>query len=207
MTFRVLQNFLQHRKAIAAVVALLIAGLAASYYWMEQKDWLGRVTLEVQATSAPGMGRAAPTRGALLLQSATAEKNVLQAKDWTGATAKPFSRLRFEIPRASYQQIIFFPDPSLQEVEIVRLRLIPHSEGSSTTEISLDRVRNQQASVTCNRTTESIRFQRASGTNIMAITLDVADLLTELPPARSPRFLETILVFLVAFLTAYLCAL
>lgn len=206
MDFRRAINFSKHKKRASAAVALAVALVLTSYNWREQKEWLGEVTLEVQVSSAPNMGRSAPTKGALLLRRTNAKEKVLQSKDWTSTTAKPISRLRFDFPQGHYDRVIFFPDPILQEAEIRAVRLIPHGGGNATN-VLLDRVQSEQSFVTADRTPEAVTFKRPGGAPLIAIALGIADVLEQVPAPPSPSLVETIFVFLAVFLGSYACAL
>lgn len=206
MKFRLGPTLAQNRKAISLVLALIAAAVLASSNWREQKDWLGQITLEVQTSSAPNMGRSTPTRAALWLQTTDNKKNVVQSADWTSATAKPLSRLRFDFPAGHYERAVFFPDPALQTVEVGAVRLIRHGSGEAT-DVPLDRVQSQQPFVTSERTQASIIFQRPNDAPLIAIALGVTNWLEQKSPTSSPRLSEAVLVFLAILLTTYACAL
>jgi hypothetical protein len=196
--------FTNQKRAISIVLAIAFAAVIASFYWVQRRDWLNHVTLEVQASSAPTMAINNPTRGALWLKTTNGEEETLQAKVWAGPTGRPFSALRFNLPVAVYERAIFFPDPSLQEVEVVSVRLIPHKDKTAIA-LSLDRVQSHQDFVTTNHAQDSVSFKRISGNEIVAVDIQVTDLLKQIDLAGSKPYLETALVFLSALLASYWC--
>ena len=198
------RSFAKHKKAVLIILTVAFAIVIASLYWVQQRTWLNQITLEVQCSSAPLMGTSIPTRGALLLQTTDGKERLIRTKDWTSPTAKPFSRLRFDFPIGTYHQAIFFPDPSLQEVEIIGVSLLPHGPAKPT-DVSLDRVQAQQSFTESTRTQESVTFKRPSGADILAIHIRIADVLEQANFSGSPPYLGTSLVFFAALLASYWC--
>jgi hypothetical protein len=198
------RDFANQKRPISIVLAIAFAAAIASFYWIQQWDWLNGVTLEVQASSAPRMAMKNPTRGTLLLKTASGDEQTIKAKVWVGPNRRLLSVLRFDFPLGAYEKAIFFPDPSLQEVEVVSVRLIAHHDEKAIA-LPLDRVQGQQNLVTKNRAADSVSFKRISGDEIAAIDFEVGDLLNQIDSPRAKPYFEAGLVFLFAFLAAYWC--
>ncbi|MEY2481374.1 MAG: hypothetical protein QOI04_2301 [Verrucomicrobiota bacterium] len=199
------EGFPNQRRTISLVIAIVFAAGIASVYCVRQRDWLNDVTLEVTASSAPGMAMSHPTRGALWLKMANGQEQTIPTKLWAGPTGRAFSPLRFNFRPGNYQKVIFYPDPSLQEVEIAGVRLIAHHDEKAIA-LPLDRVQSEQSFVTINRTPDSVSFKRNGGNELLAIDIEVTDLQKPIGPSGAKLYFETALVFLLALLAGFSCA-
>lgn len=193
----------KNKAAISCVLALTVSIFATKYAWNEKAEWLNQITLEVQMSSAPAMGRSVPTHGALWIRPTSGVDQMIPSKDWAaGGFAKPYSRLRFDLGIAGYQEILFSPDRTLKEIEVVRLCLISHESGVAT-ELPLDRVQSRHNLETTSRRPDSVTFRQIGEEAPPAISLRIGDLVEQMPRSGKPSLSEMALIALIILVGAY----
>ena len=202
MRFALRQDYLR-RKTIATVgLALLLTLSFICWYWLQRHNWLQEITLEIEATASPRMGLTTPTEGVLYLKTGSGGEKRVRAADWTSMIPKPMSRLRFDFAFDRYQDIVFFPDPSISKINIVALRLVSHRADESI-HLPVDRAQIRQHLNLVERTSTSVTFARVNEKGLPAIDLRIADLIQQLPGPVPPLVGEIVFVFGAMFLAIF----